>query len=824
MEFPACSRPRAKFIQFVAHLLRRSRGHFAVPHGWLLVLATICSVVVASAQSVPKLDKLSSIWFQRGTTNEVSLVGDSLGSLSSVLFTGSGISGSISGGSQTPVTLEASVGGLVFGQADKTKSRSIQIVIGTDATFGPHELRAASVNGVSNPLTINVSDLPEFTEITPNNQATNAPFFLLPAAISGIVTTSAESDYFRFRAKAGEKIIFDVQANRFGSPLDPTLVIQDAMGKELAKSEDVNGLDPFIEFTPPADGEYAAKIFDLRFQGGGDYRYRILAGSLPYLEYLFPFGGKRGTSVDLQLDGRNLDGTGKMVVMIASDAPLGRQEVRARTPHGYSNPQPFEVGDLNEIAESEPNNDKDKANSFTPPVVINGRINEAKDIDYFRLKSPSDQKWVIEVQARRAGSPLDSLLTLMDSQGKVLQRNDDSDGPDAKIEFDAKKDTEYLLSIRDLTDRGGNRFGYRMTVRAPNTSPDFAVKASGGRFRVNRGGRIAVRCEVERRNGFDGIVRITADNLPSGVTASTLVLGSQPRFGWVILSAASDASLGYSPLKFSAWSEASGKAILRMVEPAEQGWLTVLPTTPFTVDVADASVTLDQNANASASISITRREGYTGEIKISGEGPPGIDTPAVTIGAGQSRAKLQLNAKYDAEIGTFPLLVKAEGNGDDGIVQQVAPSIPAVSTRGIAMFLTAMLPGSSFFRTDLVRLSAVALPTNSVSSANQTEFVVKVDRRGLSGEIALSLEDLPTGVSAVVTNILASANEASIKLLVSDKAEAGKEHKFRVTGSATYNDRIWRQKTQDISLLVTAPEKEAAAASPPPTPTPSPSK
>jgi hypothetical protein len=36
-----------------------------------------------------------------------------------------------------------------------------------------------------------------------------------------------------------------------------------------------------------------------------------------------------------------------------------------------------------------------------------------------------------------------------------------------------------------------------------------------------------------------------------------------------------------------------------------------------------------------------------------------------------------------------------------------------------------------------------------------------------------------------------------------------------VTGSATYNDRIWRQKTQDISLLVTVPEKETAAASPP---------
>jgi hypothetical protein len=775
----------------------------------------ICATIESAAQPVPKLEKIAPTWFQRGTTNEATVTGDSLGAISAVLFNGSGTSGSVSGGASAPVTLEAASGGLLFGQSDKTKSRSIQVIVSADAAFGAHEIRVAGPGGVSNPLTVNVGDLPEIAERTPNDQPASAPLIAFPAAISGVVTANAEVDYFRFKGKAGEKLIFDVQANRFGSPLDPTLIIQDSSGKELAKNEDANGLDPFIEFTPPADGEYAAKIYDLRFQGGGDYRYRIVAGPLPYLEYLFPFGGKRGSAVDLQLNGRNLDGTEKMVVMIAPDAPMGRQDVRARTPHGYSNPRPFEVGDLNEMAESEPNNDKDKANNLTPPIVVNGRMGEPKDIDFFRMKSPSDQKWVIEVEARRVGSPLDSLLTLMDSQGKVLQRNDDSDGPDAKIEFDAKKDSEYLISLRDLTDRGGDRFGYRMTVRAPNTAQDYNLRVAGGRFRINRGGHAAVRCEVDRRNGFDGIVRITAESLPSGVTSSTLVLGSEPKFGWVILSAARDASLGYTALKLSATSEAGGKAIVRAAQPAEQSWLTVLSATPFTVDVAESSVIVEQNTNAVVDVSVTRREGFNGDVKITGEGPPGIEIPAVTIAAGQSRAKVKLNAKYDAEAGVFPLLIKAEANGDEGTVSQVAPTIPPVSTKGIAMFLTAMLPGSPFFRTDPFRLSAVALPTNSTSSANQTEFVVKVDRRGLSGEIALALEDLPPGVDATVTNILASANEASIKLLVTDKAEAGKERKFHVTGSATYNDRIWRQKTQDISLLVTVPEKETAAASPP---------
>ena len=57
-----------------------------------------------------------------------------------------------------------------------------------------------------------------------------------------------------------------------------------------------------------------------------------------------------------------------------------------------------------------------------------------------------------------------------------------------------------------------------------------------------------------------------------------------------------------------------------------------------------------------------------------------------------------------------------------------------------------------------------------------------------------------------------------LRLVVSDQAAAGKEHKFNVAGTATYNDRIWRQKTQPVTLVVAAPEKETAAA---PAPNPS---
>jgi len=764
----------------------------------------------AVAQPVPQLTSSPITWFQRGTTNDVTLSGEALSSVSAVLISGGGVMGSPGIRMAPAVTLEGSAGGLTAGP-EAAKSIPVQLVVSPDAPLGSREIRVAGPDGVSNPLTLNISDLPEVGE----PPAQGSPL-TLPVAVSGIIGASTEVDTIRVTAKAGEKLVFDVQANRLGSPLDPTLVLLDSAGQELARSEDVHGLDSFLEFTVPSDGDYALRVSDLRFQGGANYRYRLVTGALPYLEFLYPFGGRRGSSVELELDGRNLEGTERMTVQIAADAPVGRQDIRAHTLRGLSNPQPFEAGDLPEGRETEPNDSPDKAGPFAAPVVVNGRVGKPGDVDTFRITSTADQKLVVEVQARRFGSPLDALLTLMDDKGAVLQRNDDAAGPDARIEFDAKKDAVYLVSLRDLTDRGGSRFGYRMTVQSPDRSPDFSVRAPVGRIRIARGGQTAVRCEVDRRNGFDGAVRIAGEGLPAGVTASPLVLGGGLNFGWLILTASDEAPLGYFPLRLTAFGEREGRALSHPVSLAEAGWLTVLPPVPFSLTVTPLAVSAEQNGGTELEVSVIRKPGFDGEIRIAAEELSGVSIPGVTLASGQARAKVAVRPAYNAEVGLRPVLLRGETGEGVHVRVSHAPSVIPLTTMGIPMFLTAMLPGSPFFRTDSFRLSAVALPTNSTSAANATEFVVKVDRRGMPGEIVLALQDLPAGVVATVPPIPAEKNEATIRLLITDAAETGKETKFTVTGSANHNDRLWRQKTQPISLFVASPEKETAAVTPVP--------
>lgn len=772
----------------------------------LTLLVGLLSAWACRAQPVPRLDSASASWFQRGTTNVVTLSGDALGNLSEVLLTGIGVSATLETLPNPAVALEGNGAGVRSESAGTVNSRRIHLVVEPDASPASRELRVAGPDGVSNPLTLQFSDVPELLEST-------APSPLpLPAAVSGTIGATAETDRFAFAAKAGQRLILDVQANRFGSPLDPTLLITDAEGKTLAKSEDAHGLDPFLAFEVPKDGTYQLALHDLRFQGAGNYRYRLLIGELPYLESLFPFGGRRGSEVTVSLQGSNLEGADSLKLRIAPDAQLGRQDLRARTAKGVSNPQPFETDDLPELLEVEPNNAPAQAMRLELPIVVDGRIGEAKDTDTFRFTAPADQRLSIEVQARRFGSPLDSLLTLMDGQGGVITRNDDAAEQDARIEFDAKKGTEYGLSIRDLTDRGGPRFGYRLVLRPLAPTPDFTVRASAGRIRITQGGRTALRCELDARNGFDGMVRVNAVNLPPGVTASPLVLGPQNRAGWIVLAATDITTLGFLPFQLEAIGELGGKAASRMVVFPESPWLTVLPPAPFDIEVAQPSLLAEQNGSAALDVSVVRRPGFTGEVRVSAEDLPGISIPAVAVPAGQSRTKLNLQVSNGSEVGIRPLLVRGEATVDGRTtISHAAQPVP-LQTRGIAMFLTAMLPGSPFFRTDPVRLSAVALPTNAVSSANQTEFVVKVDRRGVEGEIALVLEGLPKGVEATVSPIPAGKKEASVRLKVSDAAETGKDHSLHIVGTATHEDRIWRQKTQPITLTLTAPESAATNA------------
>ena len=153
------------------------------------------------------------------------------------------------------------------------------------------------------PNRLRVSPFPNVLEVEPNDtpdmisdrrltprRSPNCPW--RSTASSASPATSIASASGRRRASSSR---FHALANALGSPLDPVIWIKPVGGKLNAAPQRATdsrpnqlgfapagglnreSLDPVLEFTAPADGEYVLGIEDERGEGGSDYVYRIEA-------------------------------------------------------------------------------------------------------------------------------------------------------------------------------------------------------------------------------------------------------------------------------------------------------------------------------------------------------------------------------------------------------------------------------------------------------------------------------------------------------------------------------------------------------------------
>jgi len=97
-----------------------------------------------------------------------------------------------------------------------------------------------------------------------------------PLAVDGAIGRPGDVDCIRFTGKANAPLNVRVNARSVRSPLDSVLTIHAADGKQLEASDDTIGLDSYIRFTPPADGDYFARITDHLGAGGPLYVWRFV--------------------------------------------------------------------------------------------------------------------------------------------------------------------------------------------------------------------------------------------------------------------------------------------------------------------------------------------------------------------------------------------------------------------------------------------------------------------------------------------------------------------------------------------------------------------
>ncbi len=222
----------------------------------------------------------------------------------------------------------------------------------------------------------------------------------------------------------------------------------------------------------------------------------------------FPPGGQVGTTVEVTLEGSDLDETSALLfstagitaeqvaeppgplekdpqpvpnrfrLTIAPDVEPGLYEMRARGRFGVSNPRVFAVDDRVHAIEKEPNATTEEANPIPLRSVLSGRVNGAADVDVIRIDLIQGQRVFIECRAQRIDSRLEAVIKFLDAAGRELASAHHNAGGDALLDVTAPASGAYFIKLHDFLFRGGNDYFYQLLVR---TGPqiDFVFPPAG---------------------------------------------------------------------------------------------------------------------------------------------------------------------------------------------------------------------------------------------------------------------------------------------------------------------------------------------------------
>jgi hypothetical protein len=433
-----------------------------------------------------------------------------------------------------------------------TTKLKIEVTVAEDAAPGVREFRLATDNGASTVGQLVVVRDPVVVETKDNNSRDKATAATLPATLCGAIERNEDIDYFKFSVDAGQTVCFHVRSMRLQNKIhdlqqhiDPIIFLRNSSGSTVASSDNHFFGDPFLCHTFMQAGEYFLEIRDVRYTGNRYWEYCVEANSRPFVSKVYPLGITAGQQASLEVIGFNLPENRQTSWTAPADAE-GEQLVRVPLGDDETDPVPLYVTKLPTVLEAAGPNEKiEEAQEVNVHIAVNGRIEKPADIDYYKFSAKKGEKFTFEVKARRHGSELDSIIRVLDENGRSRGENDDlrlykRSFSDSWLEnWSAPADGNYYVEVRDLHLRGGEDFIYLLEIT--RSEPYFEVYLDTAKTQITPGGWGVLFANVVRKNGFSGGVDLHVEGLPEKVTASTgRILPGKPTAGCIVFHAPAD--------------------------------------------------------------------------------------------------------------------------------------------------------------------------------------------------------------------------------------------------------------------------------------------
>lgn len=305
--------------------------------------------------------------------------------------------------------------------AERASEVWIDLRTSGDLPRGTYTLQVMGASGESNPVPVIVDDFPQIQEVS-NGEINHLQD--TPASLWGALDKPGESDRVEFPAQAGQQLLLELSAKSLGSKLSGHLDLVNPDGMLVASEGLFDGGDPLLVYRVPTTGRYRAVIRDEVLSGSPEHFYRLRVGAFPLVVASHPLSVTAGGERKVQLVGYNLPPDASALVKAETEGeavvPVDTERFHVR------GTQRVVVTDLATTAEVEPNDVPAQATPLSAPGVANGIIQPGSgqnlDQDYFSFASPKGRSWVIETDAARWGSPVDTRIEVLHADGRRVER------------------------------------------------------------------------------------------------------------------------------------------------------------------------------------------------------------------------------------------------------------------------------------------------------------------------------------------------------------------------------------------------------------------
>lgn len=624
---------------------------------------------------------------QRGTEVKVTLTGTRLEDMDKVVF-------------HKP--------GIVAKDVKAIDSRKVEatFVISKDCEIGEHYMRLLGKSGFSYVRNFWVGQFPEVDEVEPNDEFEKPQVIPINSTVNGSAKPE-EVDYYQVAVKKGQRISVEMQALRINNirnsvAMDPYVAILNKDRFEMAVSDDSALLkqESVVSVIAPEDGNYIIEVRDASYQGRGYYRAFISTSPRPL--GIYPAGGKAGTEVDFTFLG---DPTGRYKAKAKLPGPTDSHYVfGANGGQIPASGNMVRVSEFDNVLEVEPNDSyKDKlSEAKSLPLAFNGILEKEGDIDYFKFTAKKNERFRFKTYANRLGTPVDTVLNIYDAKMKSIGGNDDADGSkDSRFDFKAPADGEYFVRIKDMLDRGGEDFVYR--IESEPYSPDIVVTMPEmlrrdnqyrKQFNIPQGGHYAMTVNMLRANTSGELV-FDLPKLPAGVTWEAGTVPKNLSQFPILLKAAPDAPIAGELCDLLVKTTDKEKPVVGKYSQDVHfvrgnpngtsyysGTMDKLPVAvtekaPFHITIDQPKVPIVRDGTMKLKVRAHRNEGYDKKIVARMLWrPPGISCPStMTFSEKATEIEYELNANSAAEIAEWKICILAESDAGKGMIMTSSPFI-----------------------------------------------------------------------------------------------------------------------------------------------------